>query len=478
MKNKKFKAALVGLVCVLAITVCPAPGYAGAATQKDETVYVNLSGDGSVSAIYVVNAFEMDSAGMVTDYGNYKSVKNLTTTEPINTANGVNTVDAPQGRFYYQGEMSETALPWNFDIDYLLNGEATDAQSLAGVSGDIEIRISVQQGDARYQSFYDKYVLQISYTLDAEHCTNVSGEDANIVAAGKNISVGYTVMQAADPATYVLKASVTEFEMSAIQIKALHTGGVSIDTGAYTDRLDEAQSDFTELADGVEKLADAGGQLASASGKFNNGLGDFEVGAQDIADASGQISAGINNISGALSAASAGSSDALALAQTLSASSDPQVQALAQAYIAQYQVLASSAQGMSQLKTQYQTFDAGLQSLPENAATMADGYGKLNSATHKLANGLDELDENVSGIPDELQNMRDEIDETIGQYNGGDFVPVSFVNGANHADSVLFVIKTDKIGIPDAQTPEPEPAGPQTFFDKLLDLFGLYKGEE
>jgi len=478
MKNKKFKAALVGLACVLTIAACPAPAYAGAATPKDETVYVNLSGDGNVNAIYVVNAFEMDSAGTVTDYGNYKSVKNLTTMDPVNTANGVNTVNAPQGRFYYQGEMNGTALPWNFDIVYLLNGEATDAQALAGASGDIEIRISVQQGDARYQSFFDNYVLQISYTLDAEHCTNVYGEDANIVAAGKNISVGYTVMQAADPVTYVLKASVTEFEMSAIQIKALHTDGVIIDTGAYMTRLDEAQNDFTELADGVAELADAGGQLASASGKFNTGLGDLQVGMQDIADASSQISAGINSMSGTLGAAVAGSSDALALAQSLLTSPDPQVQALAQAYIAQYQVLAGSAQGMAQLNTQYQTFDAGIQSLPGNAATMAEGYGKLNSGTRKLANALDELNENVSTIPDELQSMRDEIDETIGKYTGGDFVPVSFVNGANNVNSVLFVMKTDKISIPDAEEPEPEPAGPQTFWDKLLDLFGLYKGEE
>jgi putative membrane protein len=477
MKSKMAKAALIALACLLGVAVSPAPAFAAAATPKDETVYVNLAGDGSVEGIYVVNAFEMDAAGTITDYGRYASVKNLSTTDAIREENGVNTVDAVQGRFYYQGEMEQTVLPWKFGITYLLDGEAVDAQSLAGASGALEICVAVEQGDARYQSFYDNYVLQISYTLDAEHCTGVTAENANVVTAGKNISVGYTVMQAAEPAVYTLQATVSEFEMSAIQIKALHTGTLSIDTGEYTEKLDEAQADFQELADGVAELADAGGKLSGASGRFSSGLDEFAGGIQQVADASAGMGGAIDSLSGTFNALSSGTSDTLVLAQALLSSEDPQVKALAQAYIAQSQAVAGGAQGLSELNAQYQNFDGAVQSLPENAEKLADGYSSMHGGLRTLSNALDELNENVSGIPEELQTMRDDVDEAIGKYNNPDFEPASFVNEANTVDSVLFVMKTGEVSIPEPEEPEEAPVGPDTFFEKLLDLFGLYKAD-
>ena len=52
---------------------------------------------------------------------------------------------------------------------------------------------------------------------------------------------------------------------------------------------------------------------------------------------------------------------------------------------------------------------------------------------------------------------------------------MSFVSEANDVSSVVFVMKTDKVALPAPEEPAAEQAGPDTFFEKLLDLFGLRK---
>ena len=47
---------------------------------KNETIYVNLAGDGRVAEINVVNAFT-GTNGEIVDYGTYESITNLTSSE-------------------------------------------------------------------------------------------------------------------------------------------------------------------------------------------------------------------------------------------------------------------------------------------------------------------------------------------------------------------------------------------------------------
>ena len=80
-KNKNL--AVKGTACILSAVMFLGSGFsaaaAGANTQKDENVYVNLKQDGSVHSIYVVNSFRLETETDIVDYGKYDSVKNLTT---------------------------------------------------------------------------------------------------------------------------------------------------------------------------------------------------------------------------------------------------------------------------------------------------------------------------------------------------------------------------------------------------------------
>ena len=84
-KVKKIKLATTAITLCSAMTlgaVIPAQA-ADVDRLKDENVYVTLKEDGSVSQVYVVNEYTSKSAGTVIDYGNYSSVKNLTTDSEI-----------------------------------------------------------------------------------------------------------------------------------------------------------------------------------------------------------------------------------------------------------------------------------------------------------------------------------------------------------------------------------------------------------
>ena len=474
MKKLLYKTLCAVLAVVIAVTALPAASAAGG-TPKAETVYVNLGQGGGADDVYVVSAFDMADAGTIVDYGDYSELKNLTSTEPMAYAHGMSSITVPEGRFYCQGRLTDTALPWMFDITYLLDGREISADALAGADGALEIRIGVAPGADRYKAFYDNYALQLSYSLDADKCSGVKSNNATLSTVGNTVNVAFTVMQAAEPAVYALSAQVTDFEMSAIQIRAVHSNAVSLDTDSYFDKIDDAQAQFTELADGTLTLAEASQALGAASSRFLDGLDSFNSGVQEIAGASAQLSAGLTGLSASMADASAASAEAQALAQSLLSSEDPQVQALAKACLAQAAALQAGAGGLDALSHRYAAFDAGLQALPGKTASMTAGYGKLNSGISELSTGLTELSTATAAIPGEIGTMRTQLEESLGRYMSADFEPVSFVSEKNTAESVLFIMRSDKIVIPEPVPVVQPSAEPETFWEKLLDLFGLFK---
>ena len=72
---KKTAGALLLMGTLLASSFLPV--FAQSFPQKEENVYINLDTQGSVTGIYVVNAFSLEDATSITDYGNYENVRSL-----------------------------------------------------------------------------------------------------------------------------------------------------------------------------------------------------------------------------------------------------------------------------------------------------------------------------------------------------------------------------------------------------------------
>ena len=96
----------------------PIPSESTAVFEKAEVVYADLSGYGQPIDEYVVNRFDVEEEGMIVDYGQYESTKNLTDTKEVVSSDGANAVHVDEGTFFYQGNLESAILPWDIALSY------------------------------------------------------------------------------------------------------------------------------------------------------------------------------------------------------------------------------------------------------------------------------------------------------------------------------------------------------------------------
>lgn len=129
------------------------------------------------------------------------------------------------------------------------------------------------------------------------------------------------------------------------------------------------------------------------------------------------------------------------------------------------------ADGVNQLANQYGSLDDGLNAYTDGVAQLKDGVQQLASGAVQLTDGTGELRSSVSGL-----DVGDQLNDLLDSLSGTGEVQ-SFLSAENtDVTSVQFALQTAAIEVPEAEAePEPE-AAPLTFWQKLLKLFGLYKG--
>jgi len=279
------------LVFVLIVSMFPQMALAADIIPKSETAHINLNSDGSVKTVYIINAFDLEGGGSIVDYGDYTEIKNLTDSSAITSDNGRITAHSSNDLFYYQGILSITDLPWEIEIEYYLDGNKVDAEDLAGSSGAFELRIHVKKGDEKYKSFFERYMMQISLSLNKDLCSNIQSEGAGINVVGKTASISYTHAMNAE-ASYILTANVHDFEMSTIQFRAASMGNLGLDVDIDEDVLEE----FDSLTDSVATLSESADKLAEGSDSFNSALrsmsgktGDFAKNINTLFQSAGKL---------------------------------------------------------------------------------------------------------------------------------------------------------------------------------------------
>ena len=99
------KALPASLALILSVNLCCPPAVRAASenTPKEEVVYVNLNSDGTISEIYVVNSFDLETPGQILDYGEYTEVRNMTSQALIDQNGDAITIDAPGRKTLLRG---------------------------------------------------------------------------------------------------------------------------------------------------------------------------------------------------------------------------------------------------------------------------------------------------------------------------------------------------------------------------------------
>ena len=264
---------------------------------KEEVVYINLNQSGNVENIYVVNVFNSESRGRIVDYGPYTSVSNLTTTAPITLAQDKITIDDVNGRFYYQGDLETTDIPWLLNISYYLNGKKVDANELAGANGEITVKLSVKENTKVDSVFFENFALQTTIAFDSTYTTLVKSEGATVANVGSKKQLVYTMM-AGNEKEIEFTVNSTDFSMDGIQINGipLNLNIDNPDTSEFTDRLLELQDGVVKLDDGATELKDGSFDLKDGTARLKDGVNTLKDGATSLSKGMNELAAGSSSL--------------------------------------------------------------------------------------------------------------------------------------------------------------------------------------
>lgn len=306
MGLKRF--AYVLLSCLLLFTTLPTTAFAakGSYDTKDEVIYGKLDANGHVENIYVVNSFAVNEAGSLTDYGDYRSIRNLTDLSTIEEHNQKIEFEAATD-FYYQGELMNEELPWNISITYILDGKEMLPEDLAGESGDLEIQIETSANDAVDETFFNYYMLQIVITFDPVKVTNIQAPEATEANEGKDKRMNFTVLPEQEE-VFIVSAQVTNLEMDPIDISA-----VPANIG-----FDDPNTD--ELAEDMKKLADAIGDVHVGVEEISTGVAELSGGAAALYEGSSQFQSGLHELNQSSSELINGSTEILDVFKNMTSS--------------------------------------------------------------------------------------------------------------------------------------------------------------
>ncbi len=378
-------------------------------TPKEEVVYVSLEADGSFGRAYVVNAFDLSKPGTIVDYGDYSTVANLSTTDPLDFEDGRVRANAPAGRFYYQGDLDSARLPWLISVTYLLNGKPVEAASLAGAKGRLQIRLAIRDNPGAEKTFAGHYALQVSVALDTQRCAGILAGGATIANSGKHKVVSFIKMPDTD-ADYSITADVEAFEMEGIQIAGIPlTVDMSLpDTGQLTGGFAQLRNGIRdlhggagELNEGAAGLADGAGQLCDGLRSMQTGLGDVEGGLSELVGGNGGLLDGSKQIKDAL----------------------------------------------NEIRTQLNGFSvttSDLTRLAEGSAQIAQGIGELSGGLDALGAGFSRADGGVSALTGgAFSGLHEANEATVAALN--DRIAVLMADG--HADPAEVALLTQAAGL-------------------------------
>ena len=296
------KQILAGvLTIVVTATTIATPMQVSAAEStggKEEVIYVMTDAEGNVENVNVVNIF---GKGDVTDYGDYSSVKMLTSTESITQDGDKITFSTGKDKVYYQGTLEDAQIPWNIEITYTLDGKEVSPEELAGQSGALKIHILITENSKADSTFYDNYALQAAFTLDTAKCENIVAEGATLANVGADKQISYTVLPGKGLDAEIT-ADVVDFEMDAAAINGVKLDlNIEIDDSELMDKVAEIQDATTDLNDGAKDLRDGAGDLNDGAKDLKDGAVDLNDGAKKLKDGAGDLYDGASSLDNGIS---------------------------------------------------------------------------------------------------------------------------------------------------------------------------------
>ena len=297
MKIRKRQMMAAVLAAVVTAGNAPLSYGAPAAVETDETMYVNLDVYGKAQKVNVVKSCSLNGVTDFTDYGNYLAVENMSTQDEPQLGEGEVVWKLPpdrRERFYYKCtlDQEQTALPWNFDVSYKLNGVPTDGEKLAGASGLVEIHIKAEPNEQAELYYRNNMLLMVAVPVEMSKCFSVEADGSQTQNMGELTAVVFTALPG-EEGDYTVRIGSDFFETTGV-IMAM-TPGTAEDLEHIKD-LKEAKDTWQdagdELYDSLEQMAQSIEDMRGGVDQMQSGLNAAENARQKWSSSKDAILAG------------------------------------------------------------------------------------------------------------------------------------------------------------------------------------------
>ncbi|RSX51039.1 hypothetical protein D2E25_1887 [Bifidobacterium goeldii] len=132
---------------------------AGSATYtKTQSVFTVADAEGEPGRLYVDDDFNITQQGSIVDYGVIDGASGASVARYATDGN--TTVNA-----HTRVTAGQRALPWNVRVVYGLNGPETDAAAIAGASGLVDIRITLEPNPVASGDYAQRSIPVIAFTV-------------------------------------------------------------------------------------------------------------------------------------------------------------------------------------------------------------------------------------------------------------------------------------------------------------------------
>ncbi|MFU0832359.1 MAG: Dockerin domain-containing protein [Oscillospiraceae bacterium] len=273
------------LAVIFALSSPTAAAVSGESTEKDETVYVNLSATGEVQNITVSDWLHTDSnAVRILDKSDLENIKNVKSSiQPEKTGNHLTWVlnsDGENGTdIYYQGTTSKPT-PLKVNVSYELDGKTVTPEQIAGKSGKVKITISLKNTDAHTVQvngedvvMYTPMTAVVTANLPSDTFRNVSVSKGKVISDGNNQFVTFLCMPGLSesldlkncgvkgldsldlPESVEITADATNFTLGSIAIVATPElpNEDDFDSDGSLDDIRDDLDKLSQMQDNIEK---------------------------------------------------------------------------------------------------------------------------------------------------------------------------------------------------------------------------------
>ena len=392
----------------------------------DETYYATLDYYGALLDSSVVKTFRTHGAAVLTDYGSYDQVTNLTDGRQASVADGRVTFDltgdVPE-KFYFEGKTTQpyAEFPWSLSLSYALNGVPTPAEQLAGAAGVVEITLHAAPNSAASEYSRNNLVLTAVSMFSGDDILSLEAPGAQVQLVGNLYCVLYAVLPGEEQ-DFTIRVGCEDFSYSGMTFLAVPATLEQLDqVAALKDARDQVSDSYHALNDSLDVILNT---LEGMSGSLNA----TADGLDQLNRARGIVSGGKNQVYNSLDAA-------LEAAGPLTESMQPMSGhlATAQQALTETNALLNAVSGnVTGLKPEAETTRTILSSLQSDLQELQALTGDLEDDS--TLDKARRISGNLAGDLEDLQESMEDLSLKLNGLNGISSVPDITVNGMTVAE--------------------------------------------